>query len=114
MIEQYSGRLPIWLSPIQIVICTIVEKSNNYAKLIYKRLIELGVRVEIDVRNEKIGFKIREHSINATPILLIIGEKEEENKTVAIRKLGSNSQEVNKLDDFLEDIRIKTLPPDLI
>ncbi len=114
LIEQYSGRLPIWLSPIQVVICTIVEKSNNYANKIYMKLIELGIRVEIDLRNEKIGYKIREHSINATPIILIIGEKEEENKTVAIRKLGSNSQEVNKLDNFLEDIKIKTLPPDLI
>ncbi len=114
LIEQYSGRLPMWLSPIQIVICTIVEKSNNYAKNIYMKLIQLGIRVEIDLRNEKIGYKIREHSINGSPIILIIGEKEEENKTVAIRKLGSKSQEVNKLDDFLKEIKIMTLPPDLI
>jgi threonyl-tRNA synthetase len=114
LIEQYSGRLPMWLSPIQVVICTIIEKSNNYAKNIYMKLIQLGIRVEIDLRNEKIGYKIREHSINASPIILIIGEKEEENKSVAIRKLGSKSQEVNKLDDFLKDIKIMTLPPDLI
>jgi len=114
LIEQYSGRLPIWLSPIQVVICTIVEKSNNYANFIHNQLIQLGIRVEIDLRNEKIGYKIREHSINATPIILIVGEKEEENKTVALRNLGSKSQEVKKFDDFLLDIKIKTLPPDLI
>ncbi len=114
LIEQFAGRFPIWLTPIQVVICTIIEKTNDYAEFVYEKLKENGIRVELDLRNEKIGYKIREHSINAIPIILIIGEKEKEKKTVAVRNLGSKSQELKNIDDFIADIKIKTLPPDLI
>ena len=114
LVEQYSGRMPFWLSPIQAVVCTITEKSNQYADLIYKNLKRIGVRCEIDIRNEKIGYKIREHSVMGVPILLIIGEKEKDENNVAIRYLGTNNQQIIKLDDFLNDIKIKITPPDLI
>ena len=114
LVEQYSGRMPFWLSPIQAVVCTITEKSNQYADLIYENLKKIGVRCEIDIRNEKIGYKIREHSVMGVPILLIIGEKEKDENNVAIRYLGTNDQQIIKLDDFLNDIKIKITPPDLI
>ncbi len=114
LVEQYSGRFPLWLSPVQVSICTVVEKSNDYANLIYEKLIKSGIRSELDIRNEKIGYKIREHSINGSPIILIVGEKEKENKTVAIRYLGSNNQEVKNIDHFLSELTIKILPPDLV
>ena len=114
IIEQYSGRLPLWLSPIQVVVCSIVDSTNNYIYEIKNKLDISGIRSEIDLRNEKIGYKIREHSNQAIPIIVVIGKQEEQNKSVAVRYLGSKKQEFLNLNNFLENIVNKCMPPDLI
>merc|ERR1712086_1209208 len=113
LIEQYSGRMPLWLSPVQVQICSIVDETNDYIFSIKEKLDKAAIRNEIDIRNEKIGYKIREHSNNAIPIIVVIGKKEKENSTVAVRYLGSNKQEISKLSDFVEGLVTKCLPPDL-
>ena len=85
LIEQYSGRMPLWLSPIQVMVCSIVDSTNDYIYEIKNKLDEYGIRCEIDLRNEKIGYKIREHSNQAIPIIVVIGKQEQENKSVAVR-----------------------------
>ena len=114
LIEQYSGRMPLWLSPIQVVICSIVDSTNDYVAEIKKELDKLGIRSEVDLRNEKIGYKIREHSSQAVPVILVIGKQEKENQTVAVRYLGSKNQEFLSLNEFTQNIVNKCMPPDLI
>ena len=113
LIEQYSGRMPLWLAPVQVVVCSIVDLTNDYILSIEKDLDKVGVRNEIDLRNEKIGYKIREHSNNGIPIIVVVGKKEEENSSVAVRYLGSNNQENLGLVEFIEGLVTKCLPPDL-
>ena len=113
LIEQYSGRMPLWLAPVQVVVCSIVDLTNDYILSIEQELDKIGIRNQIDLRNEKIGYKIREHSNNAIPIILVIGKKEEENSSVAVRYLGSNNQENLGLIEFIEGLVTKCLPPDL-
>ncbi len=113
LIEQYSGRMPLWLAPTQVVICSIVDSVNDYVLEIKKSLDQSSIRNEIDIRNEKIGYKIREHSNNAVPIILVVGNQEKENKSVAVRYLGSKNQEILKLQDFVENTCKKCLPPDI-
>ena len=114
LIEQYSGRMPLWLAPTQVVICSIVESVNDYVLGIKESLDKSGIRNEIDIRNEKIGYKIREHSNKAVPIILVIGNQEKDKKTVAVRYLGSKNQEVLEIKTFIEDVFSKCLPPDLV
>ncbi len=114
LIEQYSGRMPLWLSPIQVMVCSIVDSTNDYIYEIKNKLDKNGIRCEIDLRNEKIGYKIREHSNQAIPIILVIGKQEQENKSVAVRYLGSKKQELLILNEFLENIVNKSTPPDLL
>ena len=114
LIEQYSGRMPLWLSPIQVIVCSIVDSTNDYVAEIKKELDKLGIRSEVDLRNEKIGYKIREHSSQAIPIILVVGKQEKENQTVAVRYLGSKNQEFLSLNEFTQNIVNKCLPPDLI
>ena len=113
LIEQYSGRMPLWLAPTQVVICSIVDSVNDYVIEIKKCLDQSNIRNEIDTRNEKIGYKIREHSNNAVPIILVVGNQEKENNSVAVRYLGSKKQEILKLQDFVENTYNKCLPPDV-
>jgi len=113
LIEQYSGRMPLWLAPTQVVICSIIDSVNDYVIEIKKSLDQLNIRNEIDTRNEKIGYKIREHSNNAVPIILVVGNQEKENNSVAVRYLGSKKQEILKLQDFVENTYNKCLPPDV-
>ena len=114
LIEQYSGRMPLWLAPIQVTICSITNNTNDYILKINKDLDKVGIRNEIDLRNEKIGYKIREHSNNAIPIIIVIGDKEQETKTVAVRYLGSKNQENLDVETFIENVKRKCLPPDLV
>ena len=114
LIEQYSGRMPLWLAPIQVTICSITNNTNDYILKINKDLDKVGIRNEIDLRNEKIGYKIREHSNNAVPIIIVIGDKEQETKTVAVRYLGSKNQENLDLETFIKNVKRKCLPPDLV
>ena len=114
LVEQYSGRMPLWLAPIQVTICSITNNTNDYILKINKDLDKVGIRNEIDLRNEKIGYKIREHSNNAVPIIIVIGDKEQETKTVAVRYLGSKNQENLDLETFIENVKRKCIPPDLM
>jgi threonyl-tRNA synthetase len=103
--------LPFWLSPLQIVIATITSDSDNYADDIFQQLRNKGLRVEKDVRNEKIGYKIREHSTAKIPVIMVIGKKEAENKTVSVRRLGSEKTETFKIDEILKVLFRESLPP---
>ena len=114
LIEQYSGRFPLWLTPVQVFVCTITEKANEYALGLINELENNNIRCNVDLRNEKIGYKIREHSENGCPIILIVGDKEKDSNTVAIRRLGSNNQDFKLFKDFLEEIKVETKPPDLV
>ena len=111
LIEHYAGHLPFWLSPLQIVIATITSDSDNYADDIFQQLRNKGLRVEKDVRNEKIGYKIREHSTAKIPVIMVIGKKEAENKTVSVRRLGSEKTETFKIDEILIVLFRESLPP---
>ena len=114
LIEQYSGRMPLWLAPTQVAVCSIVDSVNDYILEIKEYLDKNGIRNEIDIRNEKIGYKIREHSNNAIPIIIVIGNQEKENKTVAVRYLGSKNQEVLELEQFVANVSSKCLAPDMV
>ena len=113
LIEQYAGKWPLWLAPNQIVICTITQDADKYSDEIEIRAEKLGLRVLVDKRNEKIGYKIREHSENKVPILFIIGNKEIDKKEVSIRRLGSKDQKNIDLEEALTIIELEALPPDL-
>ncbi len=102
LIEHYSGNLPLWLCPVKAVIATVTEKCNDYAKNVFDLLNNNNIKTEIDLRNEKIGYKVREHSHSKIPIIIIIGEKEKSNNAVAIRKLGSKNVETIILEDFIK------------
>ena len=101
LIEENSGKLPLWLTPTQVVIASVVSGANDYAKEIYKNLISKNIRAKLDIRNEKINYKIREHSLKKIPIIYAVGLREVENKTVTVRKLGSNK---TSTVDLLEEI----------
>ena len=107
LIEHYNGKFPFWLAPTQVTICTITEKFNNFGKDVYKKLSELGIKVEFDSRNEKINYKIREHSHKKVPIILIIGEKEKKENSVTVRELSIENQSFLKLDKAIEYIKKK-------
>ncbi len=111
LIEHYAGNLPFWLSPLQIVVATITSDSDNYADNIFNQLRDKGLRVEKDIRNEKIGYKIREHSIAKIPVIMVIGKKEIENKTVSLRKLGSEKTETFKIDEITKILFKESLFP---
>ena len=107
LIEHYNGKFPFWLAPTQVVICTITEKFNNFGNEVSKKLSQLGIKVEFDSRNEKINYKIREHSHKKVPIILIIGENEKKNNSVTIRELSIENQKFLKLDKAIEYIKKK-------
>lgn len=104
LIEHHAGRLPLWLAPLQVVVAPIVNEYDDYANEVAEKLRSAKILVETDLRNEKINYKIREHSLNKTPIIVVVGGKEKENKTVTIRRIGSDKQETMKLDDFLSTV----------
>ena len=111
MIESYAGKLPLWLAPTQCVVATITGKADDYAKEVHKSLLEAGIRAELDIRNEKINYKVREHSVKKVPALFVVGAREAEEKTVAIRRLGSKAQEVVTADQAIQDLKNEALPP---
>ena len=113
LIEHYEGKFPLWLAPIQLVVATITSKADQYAKEIEAKFIEKGIRVILDSRNEKINYKVREHSVNKIPYIFVVGVNEMENGTVAIRKLGSNKQEIISIEDSINMILKDTSAPDI-
>lgn len=101
LIENHAGKMPLWLSPVQVVVATITQDADDYAREVKEKLWAQGLRVETDMRNEKINFKIREHSLQKVPVLFVVGKREAEEGTVAIRRLGSQEQEIAKIDDAI-------------
>jgi len=106
LIENYAGKLPFWLSPSQVVVLPIAEEHNEYAKKIFEELFKEGIKCEVDLRNQKINYKIREHSLAKVPLLLICGKKEISSKSITIRKLGSEKQETLKFIKALQNIKL--------
>jgi threonyl-tRNA synthetase len=113
LIEHYAGRMPVWLAPVQAVVATIVSDADDYARVVEAQLKAAGIRVETDVRNEKINYKVREHSLAKVPHLLVVGKREAEEGTVAVRTLGAEHQRVMSLTDAIALIRNEATPPDL-
>ena len=113
LIENYAGKFPLWLSPVQIVIATITSDANDYAEEAAQELREAGLRVETDLRNEKINYKIREHSADRKiPIIAVVGMKEAENRKLALRRLGSRDQQIMTLDEAVIELATEALAPD--
>ena len=114
LIEHHAGRFPLWLSPVQAVVATIVSDADDYAKTVVAKLKAAGLRAEADLRNEKINYKVREHSLAKVPLLLVVGKREAEEGTVAIRRLGSDEhQKVMALDEAIAMMASEAVPPDL-
>ena len=113
LIEHYAGKLPLWLAPTQAVVATIVTDANPYALQVVERLKAAGIRVEADLRNEKINYKVREHSVGKVPNILVVGMREAEEGKVALRRLGQKDQEFLTLDEVVPMLQNEALPPDL-
>jgi threonyl-tRNA synthetase len=113
LIEHYAGHLPLWLSPIQIVVATITQEADDYAYEVAAAARKLGLRAELDLRNEKINYKVREHSLAKIPVLLVVGKREAQERTVSVRRLGTQDQASLRLDDALHALAGEATPPDL-
>jgi threonyl-tRNA synthetase len=113
LIEHYAGHLPLWLSPLQAVVATITLDADDYAREVIEAARKAGLRVEGDLRNEKINYKVREHSLAKVPALLVVGKKEAAERLVSIRRLGQEKQEVMPLDAALKSLADEAVPPDL-
>jgi threonyl-tRNA synthetase len=114
LIEHHAGKFPLWLAPVQAVVATIVSDADAYAAEVAAKLAAAGTRVETDLRNEKINYKVREHSLAKVPLLLVVGKREAEEGTVALRRLGSEDRQVvMSVDEVVAMIRAEAVPPDL-
>ncbi|MBV1831411.1 threonine--tRNA ligase [Komagataeibacter sp. AV436] len=113
LIEQHAGRFPLWLAPTQVVVASIVTDAADYAQHVTDSLRAAGLVVEADLRNEKINAKIREHSLARVPVILVVGRKEAEENTVAMRRLGGKTQEVLPLEEAVSALAYEALPPDI-
>ncbi len=114
LIEQYAGRFPLWLAPVQVVVTSIVTDAADYAEEVAAALRARGLEVRTDLRNEKINAKVREHSLAHVPVLLVVGRREAEQRTVALRRLGGEAQEVLGLEDATARLAAEATPPDLL
>jgi threonyl-tRNA synthetase len=112
-IEHYAGKFPLWMAPVQAVVATIVSDADAYAKEAAAALKLAGLRVETDLRNEKINYKVREHALAKVPFLLVAGRKEAEERTLSVRRLGSDKQETIALDALIEQLTAEATPPDM-
>ena len=113
LIEHYAGHLPLWLSPLQAVVATITSDADDYAREVIAQATRMGLRVEGDLRNEKINYKVREHSLAKVPALLVVGRKEAAERLVSVRRLGKDGQTVMPLDAALAALVDEAVPPDL-
>lgn len=113
MIEHYAGKFPLWLCPTQAVVCTITHEADDYAQEVYEKLLAAGLRAQIDVRGEKINAKVRDHSLQKIPALFVVGKKEAESRTVAIRRMDGEAQEVVGLDEAIKRLVQEATPPDI-
>jgi threonyl-tRNA synthetase len=113
LLESTAGHLPLWLAPVQAKVCTIVSDADGYAGEVLAALQRAGLRAEADLRNEKINYKVREHSLAKVPTLLVVGKREAEERTVSLRRLGKQEQEVLPLATAIERLAAEAVPPDL-
>ncbi|MCA0200959.1 MAG: threonine--tRNA ligase [Proteobacteria bacterium] len=111
LVENYSGKFPLWLNPLQAVVCTITDDAAGYANEVAQTLQAAGIRVETDLRNEKINYKVREHSLTKVPVLVVVGKKEAETRTVALRRLGGANQEVLALQEATDRLKSEAAVP---
>jgi len=114
MIENWEGKLPFWLAPRQVVVAGIVSDVDDYCLEVVEALKAVGIRAEADLRNEKINYKVREHSVGKVPVILAIGMKEVEERTVSVRRLGEKQTSVTSLDDIVSTLSVEATPPDLL
>ncbi len=113
LIEHYAGRFPLWLAPVQVVVATIVSDADDYAREAADAFRRAGLEVVLDLSNQKINAKVREHSLAHVPVLAVVGRREAENRTLALRRLGADGQQVLSLDQAVADLAIEATPPDL-
>jgi threonyl-tRNA synthetase len=113
LIEEHAGKLPFWLAPRQVVVASIVSEADDFVQDAVAKLTEAGVRAEADIRNEKINYKVREHSVGKVPVILAVGRKEVEDGTVTVRRLGEKETRVLPLDDLVAELAAEAVPPDL-
>ncbi|MCB1971640.1 MAG: threonine--tRNA ligase, partial [Geminicoccaceae bacterium] len=113
LIEHYAGRLPLWLAPVQAVVATVTNEADSYAREVGEALRAAGVRIETDLRSDKISYKVREHSVAKVPLIMAVGGREAEERTVSLRRLGSKDQSALSLDEVIAMCQREILPPDL-
>ncbi len=113
LVEHHAGHFPLWLAPLQVMVATIVSDADDYARQVHEALVAAGFRADIDLRNEKINYKVREHSVTKVPLMFVCGKREAEERTVSIRRLGSQKQEVMPLDRAIAMLQEECIPPDL-
>ena len=111
LIENYAGRFPLWLAPVQVVVATITSDADDYAREVAAACAAAGLRVVTDLRNEKINYKVREHSVAHVPAILVVGRREADERTVAMRRLGSREQEMLALDDAVGNLMREAASP---
>jgi threonyl-tRNA synthetase len=113
LIENYSGHFPLWFAPVQIVVATITSDADDYATKVAEQLRGAGLAVELDLRNEKINYKVREHSLTKVPVILVCGKREAEEQTVNLRRLGSRDQQSLPLEVAVNRLAEEAVPPDI-
>jgi threonyl-tRNA synthetase len=113
MIENYAGAFPLWLAPVQTVVATITSDADPYAEEVAAKFRAAGLRVETDLRNEKVGYKVREHSVAKVPVIAVVGRKEAEEGKVALRRFGSQAQEIVTVEEAIRLLTLEATPPDL-
>ena len=113
LIENYSGHFPLWFAPLQVVVATITSEADAYAEKVVERLKAAGLSAEADLRNEKINYKVREHSLAKVPVILVCGKREAEEETVNVRRLGSRDQQSLTLAEAVTALADEATPPDL-
>ena len=114
LIENYAGHFPLWFAPVQVVVATITSDADDYARRVCDELVAAGLRAELDVRNEKINYKVREHSLAKVPVILVCGRREAEEGTVNIRRLGDKDQKSETLGVAISALRAEAVPPDVL
>ncbi|MEP0247193.1 MAG: His/Gly/Thr/Pro-type tRNA ligase C-terminal domain-containing protein, partial [Roseobacter sp.] len=114
LIENSAGKLPFWLAPRQVVVASIISDANDYVQEVVDTLKAAGVRAEADLRNEKINYKVREHSVGKVPVILAVGAREVEQRTVTIRRLGEKKTTVDRLKTVTMALGNEATPPDLL
>ena len=113
LVESYAGHFPLWLAPAQVVVAAITSDADDHARMVHRKLIAVGLRSEIDTRNEKINYKIREHSLTKVPLILVCGRREADEGTVNLRRLGSRDQQLLSVEDAVKSLAAEAVPPDV-